>query len=125
MEYCKFHQDHGHDTEQCIELWKEIENAIRQGLLKDFIAQHADYQQEHKKKGDQEHHPPKNLSHRKRHRQEEHDALLVVTFDISHCTKISSSRMRLTKCASFQETSNLRQHQSLGSRVEAFVQWEI
>ncbi|KAI5672179.1 hypothetical protein M9H77_12543 [Catharanthus roseus] len=83
---------------QCIELRKEIENAIRQGLLKDFIAQYADYHQEHKKKRDQEYRPQKTSQqanvrehkvinvisadnrkqYHKRHRQEEDDALLVV-----------------------------------------------
>lgn len=41
--YYEFHRDRGHDTEQYIELRKEIENVIRQGLLKDFIAQYTDY----------------------------------------------------------------------------------
>lgn len=40
--------------EQCIKLWKETENAIRQELLKDFIAQQADCRQKNRKKGDAE-----------------------------------------------------------------------
>lgn len=47
--HCDFHQDHGHDIKQYIELMKEIENAICQGLLKDFISQRADYGQENRK----------------------------------------------------------------------------
>lgn len=45
--------------EQCIELRKEIKSAIRQGLLKDFIAQGADSRQESKRKAERVHHPPK------------------------------------------------------------------
>lgn len=52
--YCDFYQDHGLDTEQCIELWKEIENGICQGLLKDFITQQVDYRQDNEKKGERE-----------------------------------------------------------------------
>ncbi|PWA36500.1 retrotransposon gag domain-containing protein [Artemisia annua] len=32
-QFCKFHVDHGHDTNQCIDLKKEIERAIRSGEL--------------------------------------------------------------------------------------------
>lgn len=35
--FCQFHQDHGHDTEYCIEVKKEIESTIKRGLLKEFI----------------------------------------------------------------------------------------
>lgn len=52
--YCNFHRVHGHDIEQYIELRKEIKNAIRKGLLKDFIVQQADQREEHRKKGEQE-----------------------------------------------------------------------
>lgn len=31
--YCEFHGDHGHDTNSCIDLRKEIENCIRNGHL--------------------------------------------------------------------------------------------
>lgn len=34
--YCAFHEDHVHEIDQCIELKKEIEHAIRSGLLKEF-----------------------------------------------------------------------------------------
>lgn len=36
--YCDFHWDNGHGIEQCIKLRKELEQAIRQGYLKEFIA---------------------------------------------------------------------------------------
>lgn len=35
--YYNFHKDHGNDTEQCNELKKGIENAVRRGELKEFI----------------------------------------------------------------------------------------
>lgn len=104
--YCDFHIDHEHDTEQYIELQKEIKNTIREGPLKDFIAQQADHRQEHRKKCEWEHRHQKpgqqlnarehkeiniiSIDNRKqtcrRQRQEEDDALLVVTFDISRYT---------------------------------------
>ncbi|XP_057958739.1 uncharacterized protein LOC131151515 [Malania oleifera] len=35
--FCAFHRDHGHDTEECIQLKKEIETLIRKGYLSKFI----------------------------------------------------------------------------------------
>ncbi|XP_057969426.1 uncharacterized protein LOC131158574 [Malania oleifera] len=35
--FCAFHRDHGHDTEECIQLKKEIEALIRKGYLSKFI----------------------------------------------------------------------------------------
>lgn len=35
--YCHFHKDHGHEIEQCNELKKAIENAIKKKELKEFI----------------------------------------------------------------------------------------
>ena len=36
--YCEFHRDHGHRTNDCIQLRKEIEYLIRRGHLRRFIA---------------------------------------------------------------------------------------
>nr|XP_023907735.1 uncharacterized protein LOC112019452 [Quercus suber] len=35
--YCRFHQDHGHDTANCYDLKQQIEALIRQGNLQKFI----------------------------------------------------------------------------------------
>lgn len=53
-EYCDVHCNNGHDTKQCIELRKEIEQAISQGYLKEFIDRCADKRQEYKRKNDQD-----------------------------------------------------------------------
>ena len=31
--YCEFHEDHGHDTNDCIDLRKEIETCVRKGHM--------------------------------------------------------------------------------------------
>ena len=36
--YCEFHRDHGHQTDDCIQLRKEIEYLIRRGHLRHFVA---------------------------------------------------------------------------------------
>ena len=36
--YCEFHSDHGHQTDNCIQLRKEIEYLIRRGHLRRFVA---------------------------------------------------------------------------------------
>ena len=36
--YCEFHRDHGHRTDDCIQLRKEIEYLIRRGYLRRFVA---------------------------------------------------------------------------------------
>ena len=36
--YCEFHKDHGHRTDDCIQLRKEIEYLIRWGYLRRYIA---------------------------------------------------------------------------------------
>ena len=36
--YCEFHRDHGHRTDDCIQLKKEIEYLIRRGYLHRYIA---------------------------------------------------------------------------------------
>ena len=35
--YCRFHSDHGHDTDECFDLKQQIENLIRQGKLRHFV----------------------------------------------------------------------------------------
>ncbi|KAL2491928.1 RNA-directed DNA polymerase [Abeliophyllum distichum] len=35
--YCKFHRDHGHDTEDCHQLKEEIERLIKRGHLSKFV----------------------------------------------------------------------------------------
>ena len=37
--YCRFHRDHGHDTDECFDLKQQVENLIRQGKLKSFLGQ--------------------------------------------------------------------------------------
>ncbi|GFS31826.1 hypothetical protein Acr_00g0019390 [Actinidia rufa] len=36
--WCRFHQDHGHETEDCYDLKQQVENLIKQGRLGRFIA---------------------------------------------------------------------------------------
>ena len=41
--YCRFHGDHGHDTNECYDLKQQIENLIRQGKLRNFLGrEHKD-----------------------------------------------------------------------------------
>ncbi|MHC6132814.1 retropepsin-like aspartic protease, partial [Serratia marcescens] len=35
--YCKYHRDRGHDTEDCWDLKREIENLIQRGRLSDYV----------------------------------------------------------------------------------------
>ena len=35
--YCCFHKDHGHDTDECYDLKQQIENLIRQVKLRHFV----------------------------------------------------------------------------------------
>ena len=35
--YCRFHRDHGYDTDECYDLKQQIENLIRQGKLRHFV----------------------------------------------------------------------------------------
>ena len=36
--YCEFHKDHGHRTDDCIQLKNEIEYLIRRGHLSRYVA---------------------------------------------------------------------------------------
>ena len=36
--YCEFHKDHGHQTDDCIQLDKEIKYLIRRGHLSRYVA---------------------------------------------------------------------------------------
>jgi hypothetical protein len=36
--YCDYHQDHNHETEDCVSLWMEIERMIKGGKLVRFVA---------------------------------------------------------------------------------------
>ncbi|XP_075659087.1 uncharacterized protein LOC142628951 [Castanea sativa] len=35
--YCRFHRNHGHDTDECFDLKQQIENLIRQRKLRNFL----------------------------------------------------------------------------------------
>ncbi|XP_052172137.1 uncharacterized protein LOC127788055 [Diospyros lotus] len=40
--YCRFHRDHGHDTEECHQLKEEIQELINQGFLRNHVSREAD-----------------------------------------------------------------------------------
>jgi hypothetical protein len=42
QKYCEYRHDHGHWTEECLALKKEIDVSIRRGKLKKFVARHKD-----------------------------------------------------------------------------------
>ena len=47
--YCRFHRDHGYDTDECFDLKQQIENLIRQGKLRSFLGRdHKDEKQKGK-----------------------------------------------------------------------------
>ena len=35
--YCQYHQDHGHTTEDCRNLWDHLEQLVREGRLKHLL----------------------------------------------------------------------------------------
>ena len=55
--YCRFHGDHGRDTDECFDLKQQIENLIRQGKLRNFLGR--DYKDEKlKAKAEESSRPP-------------------------------------------------------------------
>ncbi|XP_059627389.1 uncharacterized protein LOC132270212 [Cornus florida] len=39
--YCRFHRDHGHNTEDCFDLKNQIENLVRKGHLRKFTTENG------------------------------------------------------------------------------------
>ena len=35
--YCRYHQDHGHTTEDCRNLWDNLDQLVREGKLKQLL----------------------------------------------------------------------------------------
>ena len=35
--YCQYHQDHGHTTEDCRNLWDHLDQLVREGKLKQLL----------------------------------------------------------------------------------------
>lgn len=50
--YCRFHRDHGHNTDDCRELMNQIEKLIQRGHLKQYVKK-DDYKGQSEKKRDE------------------------------------------------------------------------
>ena len=42
--YCQYHQDHGHTTENCKNLWNYLDQLVREGKLKHFLHHSSGHQ---------------------------------------------------------------------------------
>ena len=42
--YCQYHQDHGHTTENCRNLWNYLDQLVREGKLKHFLHHSSGHQ---------------------------------------------------------------------------------
>ncbi|XP_022897808.1 uncharacterized protein LOC111411516 [Olea europaea var. sylvestris] len=60
--YCEFHRDHGHTTEDCHALQREIEALIKRGFLKNYIASGGDTSSGQKQYARQHAHTPRESS---------------------------------------------------------------
>ncbi|XP_022873363.1 uncharacterized protein LOC111392285 [Olea europaea var. sylvestris] len=60
-EYCEFHRDHGHTTEDCHALQREIKTLIKRGFLKNYIASCGNTSSERKQYTRQHAHTPREF----------------------------------------------------------------
>ena len=50
--YCQYHRDYGHDTDECRELQKTIEQLIQNGKLGNFTSSNRRYRDSKDERGD-------------------------------------------------------------------------